>query len=56
MNKEQTMPPLGANPKWVWLELRLKDLNRAIAQYTDAGFSVPKEWIEERDELLEKCK
>jgi hypothetical protein len=49
-------PPLGLIPKELWLQERLENIKRAIIRYAESEYSIPVEWIEERDELLEKIK
>jgi len=44
-------PPLGLMPKRRWIELRLVDVNEAIARYEAAKLPVPREWIGEVDGL-----
>lgn len=44
-------PPIGIKPKFVWEEERIGDLLEAMLRYSNVGWVIPKEWIEELDEL-----
>lgn len=44
-------PPLGLMPRWLWLEQRLEDLERARDGYVKAGLEVPEHWLVEIVEL-----
>jgi len=50
MNK----PPLGLRPRFIVLELRLKEIHEAILRYAEARYGVPKEWIKEQCEILKE--
>lgn len=47
-------PPLGIMPRWIWERKRCREIAEAICRYTYAGKSIPAEWIEEYNELVEK--
>ena len=40
-------PPIGLMPRWRWMELRLKEVEGAIARYEAANKAVPEEWRNE---------
>ena len=42
--------PLGATPRFIWVEHRLDELTRAINRYVDAGVLPLQEWLDERQE------
>ena len=43
--------PIGVKPKWLWLELRVKDINGAIDRYKKAGQAIPQEWSDELNDI-----
>ena len=45
-------PPLGVMPKYIWDKKRLSDLASAMQRYLDAEKLIPKEWIDEYNELM----
>jgi hypothetical protein len=47
-----TKPPLGLEPRRIWQEKRLQELQRAIQRFRDAAVAVPREWIEEAYDLF----
>lgn len=49
-------PPLGVVPKFIWEEMRLNELGRAIREYMDFNLEVRLEWIEEYNELVIKVR
>jgi len=49
-------PPLGLIPKFVYQEQRIIDITKAIERYTVAKKTVPREWIEEYNELIGSSK
>ena len=46
-------PPVGLKPRWLHEEQRLKEVKEAILRYIDAGVAIPKEWMEEYEELIQ---
>ena len=44
-------PPIGAIPKWLWKEMRKSNILKAINKYYEKGLDIPKEWIEEFQNL-----
>ena len=40
-------PPIGVMPKRLWVESRKEELKGAINRYLEAGFEIPKEWVDE---------
>ena len=49
-------PPLGVMPKYIWDKKRLSDLTSAIQRYIDAEKAIPKEWVDEYNELISALK
>lgn len=45
-------PPLGVMPKYIWDKKRLSDLTSAMQRYLDAEKLIPKEWVDEYNELI----
>lgn len=45
-------PPLGIEPKDIWIKKRFQDLKDAISRYNNASLEIPMEWIDEYNELL----
>lgn len=45
-------PPLGVMPKYIWDKKRLSDLTSAIQRYIGAEKAIPKEWVDEYNELI----
>lgn len=50
----KTKPPLGVMPKDIWDRKRQEELAAAMNRYLEAGKKIPKEWIEEYNELGDK--
>ena len=50
MNK----PPIGIEPKYIHDEFRLSNLNACIVRYIEAGYPIKVEWVEERNEIIER--
>lgn len=44
-------PPLGVSPKDMWDRKRREDLAAAMDRYLEAGKKIPKEWLEEYNEI-----
>ncbi|MEO9934354.1 hypothetical protein [Rhodopirellula bahusiensis] len=40
-------PPIGIQPHWHWMILRLEDLQEARQRYEEAGIEVPAAWENE---------
>lgn len=49
--QNQGQPPIGLRPRWIVTELRMKEINAAMARYHEANKQVPLEWIEELRDL-----
>ena len=49
--KEETKPPIGIIPEWLWKEQRELELDGAIKRYRDAFKPIPEEWIDEKYDL-----
>lgn len=47
-------PPIGLMPRQIWEEKRLDEVASAIARYRNVNRSVPREWVEEYNELTER--
>lgn len=47
-------PPLGIMPRYIWDESRLTQLEQAIERRIVKVNTIPIEWIEERNELIER--
>lgn len=47
-------PPLGIMPRYIWDESRLTQLEQAIERRIGKVNTIPIEWIEERNELIER--
>lgn len=45
-------PPLGIEPRFMWIEKRIEGLIAAMGRYSDAGLPTPKRWLEEMDQLI----
>lgn len=45
--------PLGVTPRFIVVEHRLDDINRAITRYVNVGLLPLQEWLDERLELME---
>lgn len=53
MNKYEK-PPLGLKPRWLHDSCRITDILNAMERYVDSNMPIPKVWIEELKELLQK--
>lgn len=49
-------PPLGLMPRWLFLEKRLEEIDKAINRRLFTRFEIPIEWIGERDCILNELK
>jgi hypothetical protein len=47
-------PPLGLLPMAIHNDKRIEDITGAVVRYFEFGYSIPKEWIEEYNDLIEK--
>ncbi|GED35004.1 hypothetical protein P9G84_31905 [Brevibacillus centrosporus] len=47
-------PPLGLMPRKIWEEKRLDEVVSAIARYLNVNRTIPREWVEEYNELTER--
>lgn len=52
MPQDSTAPPLGAIPRYLWVEARLAELEAAIDRYITAHQPFPEEWATERNDHL----
>lgn len=48
-------PPLGVMPHWIWVEKRINELGRAIAEYVTEGLEINPEWVTEYNNLISVC-
>lgn len=53
MNKYEK-PPLGLEPRWLHDSCRITDILNAMERYADSNISIPKVWIKELKELLQR--
>lgn len=53
-DKRTTKPPLGVMPRDIWNRKRQKELADAMQRYLEAGKSIPREWIDEYNELSDR--
>lgn len=47
-------PPLGVMPRDIWEQKRKEELAEAMARYMEAGKRIPKEWLEEYNEISDR--
>lgn len=47
-------PPLGVVPRDIWDRKRQDDLAAAMQRYLEAGKKIPKEWLDEYNEISDK--
>lgn len=48
-------PPLGVKPRWLWDEIRARDIQEAAVRYFNAEhLKIPIEWIEEYNEIIKR--
>ncbi len=40
-------PPLGLEPRKIWVESRTRQVLEAMLRYLDAGMKIPREWSRE---------
>lgn len=52
--EQTTKPPFGVMPRDIWDRKRQKELTAAMQRYLEAGKSIPREWIDEYNELSDK--
>lgn len=54
-DKEQHIkPPLGVTPRDMWDRKRQEELAAAMKRYLEAGEQIPKEWLDEYNEISDK--
>lgn len=49
-------PPLGIMKEYIWKEIRLQELERAINDRFNTEFIIPLEWVTERNKLVGELK
>jgi len=54
LKENNQKPPLGIMPRYIWDESRLIQLEQAIERRIWKVNTIPIEWIEERNELIER--
>ena len=54
--RNKKFPPVGIMPKWRWDQIRAENLCEAINRYNQAGYPVPKEWVDELKNLAPTVK
>ena len=52
MDEEQTKPPIGIEPEWIWKQKRCFELACTIARYTESGRAVDEKWFLELGRLI----
>lgn len=55
-NNSPNKPPLGIMPKNIWKLKRIKEISDAIKRYLMVRKIIPKEWMEEYNELIGSIK
>lgn len=45
-------PPIGLRPFYIVVSERIQEINDAIIRYIKAGYQIPKEWTDERHDLI----
>lgn len=53
--KTETKPPLGLMPRYLWERKRRYEVGKAISRYVEADKSIPVEWLDEYNELVQKA-
>ena len=51
---EQTKPPIGLKPKWIWDKQRKNAIISAIDRYISADKKIPLECVEEYNNLVKE--
>lgn len=52
--KTENKPPLGVMPRNIWDRKRQIDLAAAMGRYLEAGKKIPKEWLDEYNEISDR--
>lgn len=52
--KTENKPPLGVTPRDRWDRKRQDDLAAAMQRYLEAGKKIPKEWLDEYNEISDR--
>ena len=50
--RRRRKPPLGCQPRVIWVEHRVGELSEAIGRYADESSRMPAEWVAELSEHL----
>ena len=53
MTKKLVKPPLGLMPEEIHNQRRALDISKAMKRYSDANYTMPKQWIDELEYCLE---
>lgn len=48
-------PPLGLRPQWIWVEMRIKEIEEAMERYRLKNRPIPEEWDLELHEHRAWC-
>lgn len=48
-------PPLGLMPRYLWERKRRYEIGEAISRYVEVDKSIPVEWLDEYNELIQKA-
>ena len=54
LEKISEKPPLGVMPRDMWDRKRQEELAEAMARYMEAGKKIPKEWLDEYNEISDR--
>lgn len=52
--KQNSIPPLGVMPRDMWDRKRQEDLAEAMYRYLEADMKIPKEWLDEYNEISDR--
>lgn len=53
--KTEKKPPLGLMPRYLWERKRRYEVGKAISRYVEADKSIPVEWLDEYNKLVQKA-
>ena len=53
-NKTYKKPPLGVVSREIWDRKRQEELAEAMGNYLEAGKKIPKEWLDEYNEISDR--
>ena len=52
--KQNSKPPLGVMSRDMWDRKRQEDLGEAMYRYLEADMKIPKEWLDEYNEISDR--